>query len=110
MLWNLRGTLSDLIKKEKTITENILGIIIYQLIKGLAYIQKEKIIHRDLKPSNILLNSKGYVKISDFGVSAIIENSWQNKKTMIGTYLYMAPERIDANVYYLNCDEYRNNS
>ena len=99
-----RGTLGDLIKKEKTIPENILGIIIYQLIKGLAYIQKEKIIHRDLKPSNILLNSKGYVKISDFGVSAIIENSWQNKKTMIGTYLYMAPERIDANVYYLNCD------
>ena len=100
-----KGTLADLIKKVKKIPEDIVGIITYQVVKGLAYIQKDKrIIHRDLKPSNILINSKGYAKISDFGVSAMVEGSWAQKKSMVGTYIYMAPERIDADIYYLNCD------
>lgn len=100
-----KGTLGDILKKVKKIPENILGIISSQIIKGLAYIQKEKrVIHRDLKPSNILLNSKGYVKISDFGVSTIVEDSWAVKKSLAGTYIYMAPERIEADNYYLNSD------
>lgn len=100
-----KGALSDILKKVKIIPEKILGIITNQIIQGLCYMQTEKkIIHRDLKPSNILLNSKGYVKISDFGVSAMLEGSWEQKKTMIGTYIYMSPERIDADVYYLNSD------
>ena len=66
--------------------------------------KRKKIIHRDLKPSNILVNSKGEIKIADFGVSTMVEGSWAQKKTMIGTYIYMAPERIDADSYYLNSD------
>ena len=100
-----KGTLSDILKKVKKIPEKYIGIITYQVVKGLAYCQKEKkIIHRDLKPSNILVNSKGEIKIADFGVSTIVEGSWAQKKTMIGTYIYMAPERIDADSYTLNSD------
>jgi mitogen-activated protein kinase kinase 1 len=100
-----RGTIADLLKKVKKIPEKFVGLITYQVVKGMAYCQKEKrIIHRDLKPSNILVNSKGEIKISDFGVSTIVESSWAQKKTMIGTYIYMAPERIDADIYYINCD------
>ena len=100
-----RGTLADLLKKIKKIPEKYVGLITYQVVKGMAYCQKEKrIIHRDLKPSNILVNSKGEIKIADFGVSTIVEGSWAQKKTMIGTYIYMAPERIDADIYYINCD------
>ena len=100
-----KGTLSDILKKFKKIPEKYMGIITYQVMQGLAYCQKEKkIIHRDLKPSNILVNSKGEVKIADFGVSAIVEGSWAQKKTMIGTYIYMAPERIDYDSYTINSD------
>ena len=100
-----KGTLSDILKKVKKIPEKYIGMITYQVVKGLAYCQKEKkIIHRDLKPSNILVNSKGLIKIADFGVSTIVEGSWAQKKTMIGTYIYMAPERIDADSYTLNSD------
>ena len=100
-----KGTLSDILKKVKKIPEKYIGIVTYQVVKGLAYCQKEKkIIHRDLKPSNILVNSKGEIKIADFGVSTIVDGSWAQKKTMIGTYIYMAPERIDADSYTLNSD------
>lgn len=55
------------------------------------YLHHEKrIIHRDLKPSNILINHRGEVKISDFGVSAIIASSSGQRDTFIGTYNYMS--------------------
>ena len=102
-----KGTIEDLIKKNGTIPEKYVGMITYQILKGMIFCQKEKkikIIHRDLKPSNILVNSKGKIKISDFGVSAIVKGSWSQKNTMTGTIKYMAPERIDAEQYYINCD------
>ena len=100
-----RGTIEDLIKKKKNIPEKYVGMITYQILNGMIFCQKEKrIIHRDLKPSNILVNSKGKIKISDFGVSTIVEGSWQQKKTMTGTIKYMAPERIHGENYYINCD------
>lgn len=100
-----RGTLNDLLKNTGKIPEKYLGFILYQILNGLAYCQKNKrIVHRDLKPSNILINSKGSVKVSDFGVSATVEGTWVQKKTMIGTYKYMGPERIANDVYYINCD------
>ena len=100
-----KGTIEDILKKIKKIPEKIVGLITCQVLKGMTFCQKEKrIIHRDLKPSNILVNSKGEIKIADFGVSTIVEGSWVQKKTMIGTYIYMAPERIDADLYYINCD------
>ena len=50
---------------------------------------------RDLKPENILLTRGGHIKISDFGLSAIIDPVTEEKITnqeYIGTPLYMAPE------------------
>ena len=100
-----KGTIEDLIKKKKIIPEKYVGMITYQILKGMIFCQKErKIIHRDLKPSNILVNSKGKIKISDFGVSTIVEGSWAQRKTMTGTIKYMAPERIESELYYINCD------
>ncbi len=46
--------------------------IIYQLLKGLKYIQSGEIIHRDLKPSNLLINTDCLIKIGDFGLARSI--------------------------------------
>ncbi|KAJ5073507.1 serine/threonine kinase 11 [Anaeramoeba ignava] len=48
--------------------------ILYQTANGLEYLHEQGIIHRDIKPSNLLLTSKGEIKISDFGVSELIQN------------------------------------
>ena len=62
-----------------------------QVLQGLIYLHHEKhIIHRDLKPSNILINHRGEVKISDFGVSVILTKSSGQQDTFIGTYNYMS--------------------
>jgi len=61
--------------------------------QGLKSLKDEhNIIHRDVKPTNILMNTKGQIKICDFGVSGNLVASIA--KTNIGCQSYMAPERI----------------
>ncbi|XP_042488462.1 mitogen-activated protein kinase kinase 2-like isoform X2 [Macadamia integrifolia] len=89
------GSLADFLKKVQTIPEKYLAAICKQVLMGLLYIHHDKhIIHRDLKPSNLLINHTGAVKITDFGVSAILESTSDQANTLIGTYNYMSPERI----------------
>ncbi|KAG0499274.1 hypothetical protein HPP92_003965 [Vanilla planifolia] len=94
------GSLADFLKKTGTIPEPYLAAICRQVLEGLMFLHHEKhIIHRDLKPSNILINHRGEVKISDFGVSAILASSSGQRDTFTGTYNYMSPERISENRY-----------
>jgi len=66
------------------------------------YLHHEKhIIHRDLKPSNILINHRGEVKITDFGVSAIMESTSGQANTFIGTYNYMSVSKICVISHFL---------
>lgn len=91
------GSLADFLKKVKTIPEPYLAAICKQVLKGLMHLHHEKhIIHRDLKPSNILINHRGEVKISDFGVSATLKSSSGMRDTFTGTRNYMSPERISG--------------
>lgn len=100
-----KGTLADILKKSVKIPEEIIGSIAYQILKGIEYLhQMKKILHRDIKPSNILLDSKGLVKISDFGVSGVMKDSLDCKQTLVGTYIYMSPERIEAKNYSFKSD------
>ncbi|KAH9763174.1 mitogen-activated protein kinase kinase 2 [Citrus sinensis] len=99
------GSLADFLKKVKTIPEEYLAAICEQVLKGLLYLHHEKhIIHRDLKPSNLLINHRGEVKITDFGVSAIMASTSGQANTFVGTYNYMSPERISGGKYGYKSD------
>ena len=62
-------------------TRLTLNKILRDIINGLEYLHDDKhIIHRDLKPSNLLINQDNTVKISDFGVSLLLENNANDAK------------------------------
>ncbi|XP_052180904.1 mitogen-activated protein kinase kinase 2 isoform X2 [Diospyros lotus] len=99
------GSLADFLQKVKNIPEAYLAAICKQVLNGLSYLHHEKhIIHRDLKPSNLLINHRGEVKITDFGVSAVLASTSGLANTLIGTYNYMSPERISGGAYGYKSD------
>lgn len=69
-----------------------------QVLCGLYYLHRRKIVHRDIKPSNLLINSRGVVKIADFGVSRILAQTMDNCNSSVGTIAYMSPERINTDL------------
>jgi len=77
------------------VPEGVLKKITLSTVMGLKCLKDDhNIIHRDVKPTNILVNTRGQVKICDFGVSGNLVASIA--KTNIGCQSYMAPERISG--------------
>jgi calcium-dependent protein kinase len=95
------GELFDRIQSVHHFTEKKAGEILFDLLKGVNYLHKQKIVHRDLKPENILFSSSGVLKIVDFGTSRIFNS--QNMKQVHGTAYYIAPEVI-KHKYNEKCD------
>lgn len=83
------GSLANVLSQVGPIPETVLANMAFQIIWGLAYMKHEKRVHRDLKPSNLLINSKGEVKVTDFGVSAELQNSIAMCGTFVGTFKYV---------------------
>jgi Protein kinase domain len=64
-----------------------------QMCAGLAAAHDHGVLHRDLKPGNIMLDGRGRVRITDFGLAAIAENLSADE-VRAGTPAYMAPEQL----------------
>jgi len=86
------------------LTEEVAKFYIIELILGLEFLHQNNVIFRDLKPENILLDSEGHIRISDFGLSKILENSRDKAYTLCGTLKYLAPEILKNKGYEKSVD------
>ena len=86
----LGGDLRYHINQRKEFKEKELKFIMSCTILGLDYLHKNNIIHKDIKPENLVFDSKGYLRITDLGISKIYHED--NGKENSGTPGYMAPE------------------
>ncbi len=102
-IWCYRSSLDRVSREFGPIRVDILGKIAVATLGGLTYLYSTlHIMHRDIKPANILLNSKGHIKLSDFGVSSELIGSVAD--TFVGTSTYMSPERIQGHAYTVKSD------
>ncbi|XP_044471024.1 CBL-interacting serine/threonine-protein kinase 21-like [Mangifera indica] len=87
------GQLSDKLSYVKKFSEPEARKIFQQLIDAVDYCHNRGVYHRDLKPENLLLDRKGNLKVSDFGLSAL-RKPGDILTTACGSPCYVAPELI----------------
>mmetsp|Transcript_85531 Transcript_85531/g.151389 ORF Transcript_85531/g.151389 Transcript_85531/m.151389 type:complete len:998 (+) Transcript_85531:44-3037(+) len=74
------------------------------ILIGIEALWDRNIVYRDLKPENVMLDTDGYVKIIDFGVSKKLKENQSRTYTTVGTPHYMAPEVIQGKGYGVEVD------
>ena len=86
----------------RTFSEEQTRFFIACMVHALSYIHENNVIHRDIKPENLVLDDKGYLHITDFGIAK--ENSEDNSNETSGTPGYMAPEVINGKSHSFSVD------
>ena len=88
------GDLRYHVSRYRKFSEEQTRFFIANMVYALQYIHSHNVIHRDIKPENLVLDEKGYVRITDFGIAK--ENLPDNSSETSGTPGYMAPEVMKA--------------
>ncbi len=73
--------------------------VMHGVLQALDYAHRRAIVHRDMKPENVLLSDEGDVKVADFGIARLMDDSGAGQTatktgTTVGTPQYMSPEQV----------------
>ncbi|SBS80326.1 serine/threonine-protein kinase NEK4, putative [Plasmodium ovale] len=79
-------------KQNAPIKEKRILIWLTQILTALKFLHSNHILHRDMKSLNILIDSDKRVRLCDFGISKVLENTLDYANTLIGTPYYLSPE------------------
>jgi serine/threonine-protein kinase len=85
--------LSSVLKRMGRMTEEKGVEIARQLCSALAAVHDQGMLHRDLKPANVMLDGRGKVRLTDFGLAAVAEDL-SVSEVRSGTPLYQSPEQL----------------
>ena len=119
------GSIAKMLVDYGSMEEHMVGKLVRQILVGLKYLHSKDIIHRDIKGANILVDSRGKVKISDFGISKRVQDSktllsedangsgsrgggrggFANQRVSLqGSVFWMAPEVVKQTAYTRKAD------
>ncbi|KAI1194824.1 mitogen-activated protein kinase [Nemania serpens] len=106
------GSVQTMLNSYGALPEPLVRSFVRQILEGLSYLHNRDIIHRDIKGANILVDNKGTIKISDFGISKKIEasnilngaNNNKNRPSLQGSVFWMAPEVVKQTSYTRKAD------
>lgn len=100
------GTLLSLKNKLKKLNENEARFYISEILLGLRDLHAARVIYRDLKAENVLLDLNGHIKLCDFGLAKIMNNTDLIFGSVCGTAQFLSPEMIGNKGYDLRVDYY----
>ena len=106
------GSVQTMLNSYGALPEPLVRSFVRQILNGLSYLHNQDIIHRDIKGANILVDSKGTIKISDFGISKKLEasnilsgaNNNKHRPSLQGSVFWMAPEVVKQTSYTRKAD------
>ena len=90
--------------RSETIPEPQILSWLAQMSLALNYLHGKHILHRDIKPSNVYLTAEGTIRVGDFGIAKVLENTADLAHTLTGTINYMSPEALDSQPYSMKSD------
>jgi serine/threonine-protein kinase len=76
-----------------------------QICAGLAAAHDQGILHRDLKPANVMIDGRGQIKITDFGLAGLA-GEFEGDEVRVGTPSYMSPEQMTGREVTVRSDIY----
>jgi serine/threonine-protein kinase len=97
--------LASLLRRIGRLPKNKAMQIGRQLCAGIQAAHQQGILHRDLKPANVMIDGRGQVKITDFGLAGL-EQSFVGREIRSGTPAYMSPEQLAGSEVTLRSDIY----
>ncbi|KAI5284299.1 ATP binding, partial [Ascosphaera acerosa] len=117
------GSIAMMLQQYNTFQEPLIQNFVRQILEGLSYLHARNIIHRDIKGANILVDNKGAVKISDFGISkranptsmlhpdgggggsgSSNSSSKTHRTSLQGSVFWMAPEVVRQTAHTAKAD------
>ena len=96
MEWIDGETLAERLEREGRLPGTQTVEIAHQICRGLTAAHERGVLHRDLKPANIMIDRQGMVRLTDFGLAALAEETEEDKSLGLGTPSYMAPELFNG--------------
>ena len=83
----------------KPLDEDLSRAFMHQILMAFQHAHKKGVVHRDIKPSNIIISNDGEIKILDFGIAKLLNDTNSNLTktgTQVGTVYYMSPEQVEG--------------
>ena len=101
---DLYSRLGRLKANKESVPEAVVLDWFVQICLAMKYIHDRKILHRDLKSQNIFLTAKDEIKVGDFGIARVLQNTYDYANTVIGTPYYLSPEMCQELPYNQKSD------